>query len=65
MKTIIDSGTTIIYGPSDAVAELYQNIPGSSVYDQNSGFYSFPCSNVPSNIAFSWGGKQWEISAAK
>ncbi|TBU43384.1 protease [Dichomitus squalens] len=62
IKTIIDSGTTIVYGPPDMVAKLYQNIPGAAVYDENSGFYSFPCNNVPSNIAFSWGGKQWTIS---
>ncbi|KAI9068283.1 acid protease [Trametes sanguinea] len=63
-QTIIDSGTTIIYGPPSAVAAFYKNIPGSKVYDSNNGFYSFPCTSVPSNVAFNWGGKTWTISAA-
>ncbi|KAM5543055.1 hypothetical protein V8D89_003439 [Ganoderma adspersum] len=63
MKTIIDSGTTLIYGPPDLVAKLYTNIPGSAVFQQNNEFYTFPCANIPSNIAFTWGGKQWTISA--
>ncbi|KAL7281781.1 hypothetical protein ACG7TL_005104 [Trametes sanguinea] len=63
-QTIIDSGTTIIYGPPNAVAAFYKNIPNSQVYDSTNGFYSFPCSSVPSNVAFSWGGNTWTISAA-
>ncbi|KAI0355632.1 acid protease [Trametes cingulata] len=63
-QTIIDSGTTIIYGPPNQVAAFYKNIPGSKLYDQQTGLYSFPCSSVPSNVAFSWGGKKWTISAA-
>ncbi|CDO76305.1 hypothetical protein BN946_scf184917.g21 [Trametes cinnabarina] len=64
IQTIIDSGTTIIYGPPSQVAAFYKNIPGLKVYDSNNGFYSFPCGSVPSNVAFSWGGKTWTISAA-
>ncbi|KAI0830045.1 protease [Trametes gibbosa] len=64
LQTVIDSGTTIIYGPPSQVETFYKSIPGSKVYDSTSGFYSFPCSSVPSNVAFSWGGKQWTISAA-
>ncbi|KAI0769774.1 protease [Trametes elegans] len=63
-QTIIDSGTTIIYGPPSQVATFYKSIPGSKIYDSDNGFYSFPCSSVPSNVAFSWGGKTWTISAA-
>ncbi|KAI0764403.1 acid protease [Trametes elegans] len=63
-QTIIDSGTTIIYGPPSAVATFYNSIPGSQVYDSQNGFYSFPCSAVPANVAFSWGGQTWTISAA-
>lgn len=63
-KTIIDSGTTIIYGPPSQVAAFYGNIPGSQLYDSANGFYSFPCGNAPSNVAFNWGGKNWVISAA-
>ncbi|KAI0332356.1 acid protease [Cubamyces sp. BRFM 1775] len=64
VQTIIDSGTTIIYGPPSQVAAFYKSIPGSKVYDSENGFYSFPCSSVPSNVAFSWGGQKWTISAA-
>ncbi|KAI0675140.1 acid protease [Trametes maxima] len=64
VQTIIDSGTTIIYGPPSQVASFYQSIPGSKAYDSANGFYSFPCNSTPSNVAFSWGGKKWTISAA-
>ncbi|KAI0366737.1 protease [Pilatotrama ljubarskyi] len=63
-QTIIDSGTTIIYGPPNAVKTFYESIPNSKVYDQTNGFYSFPCNAVPSNVGFNWGGKTWNISAA-
>ena len=63
-ETIIDSGTTIMYGPPAAVKKLYAAIPGSGVFDAEQGFYYFPCNKVPT-VAFSWGGKQWKISAAK
>lgn len=63
-KTIIDSGTTIMYGPPAAVKTFYSKISGSAVFDPENGFYSFPCSSVPP-AAFSWGGKSWAVSAAK
>ncbi|KAI0706790.1 protease [Cerioporus squamosus] len=64
IQTVIDSGTTLIYGPPSQVQTFYKSIPGSQVYDAKNGFYSFPCNAVPSNVAFSWGGKSWTISAA-
>lgn len=63
-ETIIDSGTTIMYGPPSAVRTLYRSIPGSAVYDSSAGYYSYPCSSAPT-VAFSWGGKSFTISAAK
>ncbi|KAI0661329.1 acid protease [Cubamyces menziesii] len=63
-QTIVDTGTTIIYGPPSQVANFYKSIPGAKLYDSNNGFYSIPCSSVPSNVSFSWGGQQWAISAA-
>jgi cathepsin D len=62
-QTIIDSGTTIIYGPPAAVKTLYSKIPGSAVYDSTNGYYSYPC-NTPPTVSFNWGGKNWAISAA-
>jgi cathepsin D len=62
-ETIIDSGTTIMYGPPDAVKEFYSTVSGSEVFDSSQGFYSFPCNSVP-EVSFSWGGKSWAISSA-
>ncbi|KAH9935592.1 protease [Fomitopsis serialis] len=62
-QTIIDSGTTIMYGPPSAVQQFYKSIPGASVYDSQNGYYQFPCNKVPT-VAFSWGGKSWTVSAA-
>ncbi|KAI0358653.1 acid protease [Trametes cingulata] len=62
-ETIIDSGTTIMYGPPSAVKTLYASVSGSKVYDSENGYYSYPC-NSPPTVAFSWGGKKWTISAA-
>ncbi|KAH9832948.1 aspartic peptidase domain-containing protein [Rhodofomes roseus] len=60
--TIIDSGTTIAYGPPDAVKQFYAAIDGSSEYDSQNGYYSVPCDSIPT-IAFSWGSNNWEISS--
>ncbi|KAJ7492420.1 acid protease [Mycena latifolia] len=62
-ETIIDSGTTIMYGPPAAVHTLYSKIPGAAAFDAAYGFYTFPCDSVPS-ISFSWGGRDWEITSA-
>ena len=62
-QTIIDSGTTIMYGPPSAVRSFYAAIPGSKVYDSSQGYYSYPCNSLPT-VGFSWGGKTWTISAA-
>lgn len=61
-QTIIDSGTSIMYGPSDAVAQVYSQVPGSQ--DWNNGYYIFPCDSTPA-INFSWGGLDWAINAEK
>ncbi|KAI0701863.1 acid protease [Cytidiella melzeri] len=62
LETIIDSGTTLIYGPPASVAKLYAAIPDAKLFDSTNGFYSFPCASIPS-VGFSWGGKTWYISA--
>ncbi len=59
-QTIIDTGTTCVYGPTDAVAKVYIQIPGSREW--LSGFYIFPCDTIPA-VSFSWGGAEWTISA--
>ncbi|GJE96864.1 aspartic protease [Phanerochaete sordida] len=62
-ETIIDSGTTIMYGPPSAVKTFYAAIPGSAVYDSSQGYYSYPC-NSPPTVGFSWGGKTWPVTSA-
>ncbi|KIJ41452.1 hypothetical protein M422DRAFT_172297 [Sphaerobolus stellatus SS14] len=61
-QTVIDSGTTIMYGPPDAVKRFYAEIPGATLFDSDNGIYSFPCSSDP-RVAFSWGGKKWDVTA--
>ncbi len=62
-RAIIDSGTTLIYGPPAFVAALYKTIPDSKAHDSHAGFYQYPCALMPSTIGFNWGGKTWTISA--
>ncbi|KAI0645535.1 acid protease [Trametes meyenii] len=61
--TVIDSGTTFIYGLPDDVAAFYEAIPGSQLYNPTLGIYVFPCASAPSSVAFNWGGNNWTISA--
>jgi cathepsin D len=63
-ETIIDSGTTIMYGPTSAVKTFYSKVSGAKLFDSTNGFYSFPCSSVP-EVSFSWGGNSFAISSAK
>ena len=65
-KTIIDSGTSLFYGPPDEVKKLYAHVPGSqALTGALRGSYSFPCNNVP-KISFKWGsGRVWTIPEAK
>ncbi|KAJ4470124.1 acid protease [Lentinula aciculospora] len=60
----IDTGTTLIGGPADAVAEIYANIPDAEAgTGQLDGYYIYPCStNV--NVTMAFGGKSWAISNA-
>ncbi|KAF5368529.1 hypothetical protein D9758_002296 [Tetrapyrgos nigripes] len=61
LSAVIDSGTTIMYGPPEAVRQFYATIPGAKVFDSASGLYSFPCNSTPS-LSFSWGGELWTVS---
>ncbi|RPD61879.1 protease [Lentinus tigrinus ALCF2SS1-7] len=62
-QTIIDSGTSIMYGPPAAVQAFYKAIPNSKLFDKANGFYTFPC-RTPPQVAFNWGGKSWAINEA-
>ncbi|KAJ7766341.1 acid protease [Mycena maculata] len=61
-QTIIDSGTTLMYGPPAAVKKLFAKVSGSKLYDSTNGYYSYPCASPP-KISFTWGGKDWTISS--
>lgn len=63
--TVIDTGTALIYGPPDQVKQFYDSIPGSQLFDEEIGFYSFPCASVPSQVAFQWDGRVWPITPEK
>lgn len=49
-----------MYGPPSDVDAVYKAV-GGQLFDQQNGFYSFPC-NSPPAISFNWGGKDWPIS---
>lgn len=59
----IDTGTTLIGGPTKDVDAIYAAIPGSQKVASMAGFYSFPCSTTVS-ISMSFGGKLWPINPA-
>lgn len=64
LSVIVDSGTTLIVGDDANVKRFYAAVPGSK--DASStvgeGFYSFPCSPVPS-VSATFNGVAYAISA--
>jgi len=61
---IIDTGTSLVIGPSDQVATFYQNIPGSKDASSTAGqgHYTVPCDAIP-DVGISFGGRTFQISA--
>jgi hypothetical protein len=60
----IDTGTTLVGGPADAIAEIYANIPGAEAGTGNlEGYYTYPCSTSVS-VTMAFGGNSWPISNA-
>ncbi|KAH9923776.1 protease [Epithele typhae] len=51
-SAVIDSGTTLIYGPPADVAKFYKSVEGAELWDESNGFYSFPCDEAPSDAHF-------------
>jgi len=58
----IDTGTTLLGGPSADVAAIWATVPGSAPSQVNQGFWTFPCENEV-NVSLSFGGKFWPISS--
>ncbi|KAG9316875.1 aspartic peptidase domain-containing protein [Chiua virens] len=60
----IDTGTTLIGGPSDIVAQIWSSVPNSAALTgQYAGLYAFPCSSSVT-VSISFGGTNWAISTA-
>ncbi|THG96621.1 hypothetical protein EW026_g5243 [Hermanssonia centrifuga] len=62
----IDTGTTLLGGPSDVVAQIYSKIPGSAPGSGNyEGYYTYPCStDVSVSLTFGTSNQSWPISPA-
>ncbi|KAL1746443.1 aspartic peptidase domain-containing protein [Schizophyllum fasciatum] len=56
----IDTGTTLIGGPSDDVQQFWEGVEGSSPMTNMQGFWSFPC-DTELSVSMSFGGKSWPI----
>jgi cathepsin D len=57
----IDTGTTLIGGPSADVAKIWAAVPGANASTENQGFYQFPCTTQV-EVTMAFGGKPWLIS---
>ncbi|TBU30161.1 aspartic peptidase domain-containing protein [Dichomitus squalens] len=62
----IDTGTTLVGGPNDAIAALYAQIPGSqALTGDNAGYYTYPCStDVTVALRFGSSSISWPVSNA-
>ncbi|KAH9006684.1 acid protease [Lactarius hengduanensis] len=59
----IDTGTTLIGGPTAAVNAIWAAVPGAVAGDNLAGSFAFPC-NTDLSISMSFGGPSWPISLA-
>ncbi|KAG6820410.1 hypothetical protein H0H93_000917 [Arthromyces matolae] len=60
----IDTGTTLVGGPSKYLSQFYAQIPGATAGTGNfQGYYTYPCDTTV-NPTMSFGGKDWPISEA-
>ncbi|KAG9100756.1 hypothetical protein FS749_013053 [Ceratobasidium sp. UAMH 11750] len=60
----IDTGTTLIGGPPDIVASIYQQIPGSQRGTGNlQRYWIYPC-NQAVTITFNFDGRAWPMAPA-
>ncbi|KAJ7233903.1 aspartic peptidase A1 [Mycena rebaudengoi] len=56
----IDTGTTLIGGPTADVRAIWDAIPGSRTISNMPGFFQFPCTTTV-RVSISFGGKVWPI----
>ncbi|KAF9449184.1 acid protease [Macrolepiota fuliginosa MF-IS2] len=58
----IDTGTTLVGGPSADVSNIWAAVPGSQeIGAQMPGFWAFPC-NTNIQVSMAFGGKSWPIN---
>jgi len=58
----IDTGTTLIGGPSSAIQAIFAQIPNSARASGDfEGYYSYPC-DTQVNVSISFGGPSWPVS---
>jgi cathepsin D len=64
---IIDSGTTLIVGPTSSVKAWWAKVPGSGTCSTSvcggSGYYTYPCSSPPS-VSFTFNGRKFPVSSS-
>ncbi|KAL1408719.1 hypothetical protein Q8F55_005532 [Vanrija albida] len=60
--TLVDSGTTLVYGPTAVVSQIYAGIKGAfaSTVPQEKGYYKFPCASA-ADVSFTFGGVDYPI----
>nr|GAT55743.1 acid protease [Mycena chlorophos] len=60
----IDTGTTLVGGPPDDIANIYAQIPNSQAGTGNyEGYYLYPC-DTDVTVTLSFGGTAWAVSPA-
>jgi len=58
----IDTGTTLVGGPSSAIQAIFAQIPGSAAGTGNyENYFTYPC-DTQVNVSISFGGPSWSIS---
>ncbi|KAH7104125.1 acid protease [Auriculariales sp. MPI-PUGE-AT-0066] len=58
----IDTGTTLIGGPSDIVQEIYNQIGGRPGTGELNGLWVYPCSVGDVKVTLNFGGSTWSMS---
>jgi len=57
----IDTGTTLVGGPPDVIAEIFAQIPGSQPGTGNfESYYVYPC-DTSVTVTMSFGGQSWPV----